>query len=349
MIKRMFPILLMAVFGFLFVSSVQAEETTYPAGSLLALNKTGSAVYYIGEDARKYIFPEEKTYFTWYDDFSKVIKVDPIELDKYEDGGIMPYRPGVLLITHPNTNNVYAVEPNGLLRKIVSEEAAKNLYGENWASTVRDVIPGYFASTYKMGSDLSDKLPNGTLVKEQGKDDIYYVYDGSRRKFYDATAFDENGFRQKDIMTVASLAKYEYGRTIKGKEENLSHFTKDKAFKYSNMELYYTINSDFGGSIAIVFPTSTKPFEVRNVLIKGAGNLRLDYKSNQYALKEGETSYFTLYYQAPFVVDMSESYMKVVSNNFRSETPIEIDLRDWVLWDIAEDKQIINIHGQTFK
>ena len=102
LIKRLFVFSLVVTtvlwsFGGLTVKAAGS----YGAGSLLALEGvSGAAVYYIGSDGMKYVFPDGKTYNTWYTDFSDVVRVDVAELDMYEDGGAATYRPGTKLITH---------------------------------------------------------------------------------------------------------------------------------------------------------------------------------------------------------------------------------------------------------
>lgn len=39
-----------------------------------------STVYYFGYDGSRYTYPNEKTYFTWWDNFSNVITVDDGDL-----------------------------------------------------------------------------------------------------------------------------------------------------------------------------------------------------------------------------------------------------------------------------
>ena len=168
----------------------KAQEASFTTGDLLALEGVeGSAVYYIANDGKKYVFPDDKTYFTWYKDFSNVNKVDIAELDLYPDGGAMPYRAGTMLVTHSYTNKIYAVEPGGILRWVPSEEVAINLYGESWYTIVQDIIPGYFSSTYIKGQDLSDTLPTGTLVSHDNF--YYYIDNGDKRKFIDTNAFEK--------------------------------------------------------------------------------------------------------------------------------------------------------------
>lgn len=196
---------------------------SYGAGSLLALQgATDAAVYYIGSDGDKYVFPDSKTFFTWYPDFSDVVRVPVSELDMYPDGGAVTYRPGTYMVTHMNTAKVYAVEPGGVLRWIPDEATAIDLYGSAWASMVRDVIPGYFSSSYTTGADLADEYPTGTLVKVG--ETVYYIDEGAKRPFANADAFEANGFDWDNVMTVTDLSAYDDGSSITGEEEALSGF-----------------------------------------------------------------------------------------------------------------------------
>lgn len=224
LIKRLFVFSLVVTtvlwsFGGLTVKA----EGNYGAGSLLALQgASGAAVYYIGADGMKYVFPDVKTYNTWYSNFNDVVRVSVSELDMYEDGGAVTYRAGTKLITHENTAKVYAVGPGGVLHWIPSAAVAEDLYGANWTSRVMDVIPGYFSSSYTSGSDLSNMYPSGTLL--QMGEDMYYVDGTDVRPFADADAFEANNFSYANLIEVASVSGYGTGESITGEETGLAGF-----------------------------------------------------------------------------------------------------------------------------
>lgn len=357
MIKKI--TLLTLFFCFVFVLKANAEDNKYSSGTLLALDQKESAVYYIGEDGKKYIFPDSKTYFTWYDDFEKVIKVGVNELDKYEDGGIMPYRSGTKLITHENTANVYAVEPNGVLKRIASAENAEELYGADWPSLVQDVIPGYFSSSYTVGGDLYDKLPTGTLVKEYGRETIYYIYDGLKRKFSSDQSFLDNGFSLDDIKIVQDLSNYDFGRNIEEQEDILLSFNKDKMYKYSDFVLSYKKQSTTGygwssaSMMTIQFATSTddgipienRPIEIRKAIVRAQPAIFVRYNSDKYNFDffAPAPNNYHEYFDSPILIDDFKVPLEI-----SAKSNIKVDLREWVIWDKLEDKQIINIHSQTF-
>ncbi|PWB38398.1 MAG: hypothetical protein C3F02_03525 [Parcubacteria group bacterium] len=197
---------------------------SYGAGSLLA--KAGvknAAVYYIGSDGKKYVFPDVKTYNTWYSDFKNVVKVSVTELDMYTDGGAVTYRPGTYLVKTEDTAKVYAVSTGGVLQLIPSEAVAKALYGNDWAKKVRDVIPGYFSSSYKFtGADLSSTLPNGSVVSMGSN--RYLIQDGKKRPFASADAFDANNLVATFVLPVTDLSAYADGTSITGEEIAISGF-----------------------------------------------------------------------------------------------------------------------------
>jgi hypothetical protein len=204
------------------LTPVQAEGN-YNAGNLLALEgQDAAAVYYIGSDGMKYVFPDGKTYATWYDNFDDVVRVDVAELDMYEDGGAVTYRAGTKLVTHMNTAKIYALEPGGLLRWIPDAATAEALFGANWGAMVMDVIPGYFSSSYNTGSDLAEMFPTGTLVM-MGTD-YYYIDDGMKRIFASADAFEANNFSYDNAIEVTDLSGYSDGESITGEETDLSGY-----------------------------------------------------------------------------------------------------------------------------
>lgn len=125
------------------------------AGSLI--KASGQSVYYLGQDQKRYVFPTEATYKTWYTDFSDVQTISDQELASYALGGNVTYRPGVRLVKITTDPKVYAVGANGTLRWIETEAIATALYGENWAQQVND-IPDSFFVNYHIGTSISSTL-----------------------------------------------------------------------------------------------------------------------------------------------------------------------------------------------
>ncbi|MFW0837827.1 MAG: beta strand repeat-containing protein [Candidatus Komeilibacteria bacterium] len=208
-----------ATFGLGFVTPNVAQAAV-DAGSLVK-GPNSDAVYYIGSDMKKYVFPDAKTYFSWYSDFSNVQLLSVAELDTYADGGMVLYRAGTKLVTHPNTAKVYAVEPSGNLRWIPSEEIAAGLYGADWASRVNDINEVFFPQ-YTVGSDLaSGDVPAGSLVKMEGSDTIYLIADGAKRPFASMDALSANGYDANYIITVSDLSAYSDGSAISAADSSL--------------------------------------------------------------------------------------------------------------------------------
>jgi hypothetical protein len=236
----------------------------YGAGSLLALEGVdGAAVYYIGSDDKKYVFPEGKTYATWYDDFNAVVRVDVAELDMYDDGGAMTYRAGTKLVTHENTAKIYAIGPGGMLHWLPTAEVAEALYGEMWYMMVQDVIPGYFSSSYVSGADLSDMYPSGTLL--QIGTDMYYVDGSDVRPFADSDAFDANNFSYDNVLEVDDVAAYGSGESITGEETGLAGFmpaegTNDDDDPVAAGELSVSLASDTPAAAYTYMNSTHVPF-----------------------------------------------------------------------------------------
>lgn len=131
------------------------------SGDLIKLQCTGnnvsvcSSVYYLGGDNKRYVFPNEKTYMTWYSDFSSLTIVSQTEMESYGIGGNVTYRPGVKMIKITTDPKVYAVEKNGTLRWVESEAVAMALYGANWNQMIDDVPDPFFVN-YTVGSSVSE-------------------------------------------------------------------------------------------------------------------------------------------------------------------------------------------------
>ena len=137
-LKKMivFSVMVMTVFSMSVVVAPQASAAS--AGDLIKMDGL-SSVYYLGADGKRYVFPNESTYFSWYNDFSSVVTIAQSELESYNLGKNVTVRPGTKLIKITTNPNVYAVTPGGELLLIPSEEVAAALYGEAWASRVVDI------------------------------------------------------------------------------------------------------------------------------------------------------------------------------------------------------------------
>jgi plastocyanin len=134
--------------SFLLTRPASAIELTqrfmYP-GDLL--RGSSSAIYYYGSDGQRWIFPNEKTYFTWYPDFSRVKTVSDSELARLPLGkGNVTYRPGKKMVKVPTDPRVYVVDRGGILRHVLSEELAETLFGLNWKSVIEDIPEDLFAN-----------------------------------------------------------------------------------------------------------------------------------------------------------------------------------------------------------
>lgn len=123
-----------------------------------------TAVYLLEDDGRRWVFPNEKTYFTWYSDFDDVVDVTCDELSDYQIGGLVTYKPGIRLLKLQSAPTVYAVADGGVLQAIASEDQARSLYGDDWASEIDD-LPDGFWSAYSVGEPLEDDATLETDVE----------------------------------------------------------------------------------------------------------------------------------------------------------------------------------------
>ncbi len=140
-----------ALFAALFLAAGLPPEALAEVGSLI--KGSTPAVYYIDE-GKRYVFPNENVYFSWYADFSQVRAVTDDELASYPIGGNVTYKPGARLVKLQSDPRVFAVGAGGTLRWIASEGAARALYGDDWNKKVDD-LPDAFFFAYKEGEAVA--------------------------------------------------------------------------------------------------------------------------------------------------------------------------------------------------
>ena len=115
--------------------------------------KGSTSLYYIGSAGKRYVFPNEQTFLSWYDDFSGVVEANPQDVAPLLIGGNVRYKPGALLIKIESDPKVYAVSSNGVIRWVKTETLAKQLYGDKWNLLVDDVPVAFFAN-YNVGTAI---------------------------------------------------------------------------------------------------------------------------------------------------------------------------------------------------
>src|SRR5680860_1268910 len=67
------------------------------AGDLIKMDGL-SSVYYLDADGKRYVFPSESVYFSWYSDFSGVVTIPASELQTYPLGANVTMRAGTSLV-----------------------------------------------------------------------------------------------------------------------------------------------------------------------------------------------------------------------------------------------------------
>ncbi len=165
--------LLALVFGVLPARMVRAAELTALAdvqpGDLIR-GQAFSAVYYYGNDGFRYVFPNDKTYFTWYSNFDTVKWVSDADLGKVQIGGNVTYKPLSRMIKINTDPKVYIVGPGGTLLWVSSEASAVSYAGSDWNTKIDDVADGFF-SNYTQNNDVYDPTSSMMIASATINDD----------------------------------------------------------------------------------------------------------------------------------------------------------------------------------
>lgn len=162
--KRFFATLAILATAAMPLASHAAGTIVVKTGDLI--KGSGSAVYYL-YDGQRLVFPTDKTYFSWYKDFSGVKTISDAQLQTYPLKANVTYKPGTRLVKITTDPKVYAIAAGGKLRAITSEAVAKLIFGANWAQQIDD-IPDAFFVNYQIG-DLIDTNDSYNAATESSK------------------------------------------------------------------------------------------------------------------------------------------------------------------------------------
>ncbi|OGL73394.1 hypothetical protein A3E39_00175 [Candidatus Uhrbacteria bacterium RIFCSPHIGHO2_12_FULL_60_25] len=105
-----------------------------------------TAVYYYAKNGKRYVFPNDKCFFTWYPDFSKVQIIPGDQMSLIPIGGNVTYHPGVKMVKFQTDVKTYAVSRGGTLRWVKTEEAARGMYGLEWNTKVDDINEAFYVN-----------------------------------------------------------------------------------------------------------------------------------------------------------------------------------------------------------
>ncbi len=116
-----------------------------------------TAVYYYASNGKRYVFSNEKVYFSWYRDFSKV-KIIPIDqMSLIPIGGNITYRPGSRLVKFQTDPKTYLVTRGGILRWAKTEAVARGWFGTNWNQYIDDITEAFYVN-YTFGQPVENAL-----------------------------------------------------------------------------------------------------------------------------------------------------------------------------------------------
>ncbi len=194
--------------------------TSISVGDLIK-SPLSTSVYYYGSDNKRHLFPNEKTYKSWYVDFTGIKSVTASQLQGIALGHNVTVRPGTVLLKIDTDPKVYAVEPGGLLRWVPTEARALTLYGSAWASRIIDV-PLVFWVDYSFGSDITtDQHPTGSLIQYTGTTDKYYIQ-GAERRLLSTAGFTANKFQLSNVLSAPTTISYTLGTPITAEDTALT-------------------------------------------------------------------------------------------------------------------------------
>ena len=164
-----------------------------------------SAVYYISDEEERWVFPTDKVFFSWYEDFDDVMTITCDALASYSLGGNVTYQPGTRLVKMPSVPTVYAVESGGVLRAISSESQANNLWGEDWAERVDDLSEAFFPN-YEVGDVLPvNEIPEGTILVDEDEEYYWMDFDGELLELEEALEDDYGTVLPRHALSLEQI------------------------------------------------------------------------------------------------------------------------------------------------
>ncbi len=205
------------------ISSFVAPMTAHAAsaGSVIK-GTTLSTLYFYGSDGSRYAFPNEKTYFSWYPDYSSVSTISDAALAAIPLAGNVTYRAGSRWIKIQSDPKTYVVTPEGQVRWIESESVASGLAGSDWNTMIDDVADTFFVD-YTVGTSLTSAAAafNGAYVSMGGS---MYLVDGSEKRMVTSAGASANWLQSRNLLdgTGVTLSSLSAGSELSSADAELT-------------------------------------------------------------------------------------------------------------------------------
>ncbi len=171
------------------------------AGDIITAPNLGT-LYYLNQDRKCVVFPDEQTFLSWYPDFSGVKTVTQEKLESFPlSGRNATIRPGTLMVKIQSAPFVYLIGFQKTLYSLKSEEQAVELFGADWSSRVVD-IPEYYFVNYDYGIELSgiESLPAGFVYRATSNQQVYLITPEGQR-LIDEAGLLANHIADRFILT----------------------------------------------------------------------------------------------------------------------------------------------------
>jgi len=177
---------------------------THPEGSIIK-SRDSAAAYKI-ENGQKRLFPNASVYVSWSNSWSDIVGVRTIDIDEYEEGSEMQFRPGILARANDSAT-VYLISDSNRLP--VSSAQVYIGLGYSW-SAIRVVSPAELEN-YNTGDSVSDTGSHidGSLVRTQSSYAVYLIDNGQKRIIPSAQIFS-NRYRWQDISVISQTEMNNY-------------------------------------------------------------------------------------------------------------------------------------------
>jgi hypothetical protein len=186
-----------------------------------------SAVYYLSSNNIRYLFANEKVFFSWYGGgwSDHVVKtIAQSEFDSYDFGKNITVRPGTNLIKFQNSGRVYAIGFGGVLYH-GQDDVLQSLYGDYEPRVI--VMQNAFENDYTRGGAMDGSFyPDGSVLKYSDNNDYWLIQNNKNRKI-SPQAFIDNLFDTRHVIVSApNKFRTSLGQDLTGLEKSIYLYEK---------------------------------------------------------------------------------------------------------------------------